>query len=87
MVPEATTYASILTIMAFTTERYIAICHSIRLQTKSKLSRAVRVISFIWLVSFAASVPWGIEAKVRIGSINRFPLEIAKLVVGVDMDL
>jgi neuromedin U receptor 1 len=27
---ESTTYASILTIVAFTTERYIAICHPMR---------------------------------------------------------
>lgn len=64
MLPEATTYASILTIVAFTTERYIAICHPMRGQSKSKFARATRVICIIWLLSLLASIPWGIPAKV-----------------------
>ena len=65
VLPEATTYASILTIVAFTAERYIAICHPMRTQSKSKFARATRVIGIIWLVSFCASIPWGIPARVR----------------------
>jgi len=71
MLPEATTYASILTIVSFTTERYIAICHPMRTQTKSKFARAIRVIGFIWLLSFVAAIPWGIYAKVNFVRNNR----------------
>ena len=61
---ECTTYASILTIVAFTTERYIAICHPMRTQTKSKFSRATRVICLIWIISIASAVPWAFYTKV-----------------------
>jgi neuromedin U receptor 1 len=54
---ETSTYASILTITAFTAERYVAICHPMRAQTLSGLQRAVRVIALIWLVSGVCSVP------------------------------
>lgn len=63
---ECTTYASILTIVAFTAERYTAICHPMfmRGQTKSKFSRATRVIILIWIVSIASALPWGIYTQV-----------------------
>ena len=49
---------------SFTSERYIAICHPMRTQTKSKFARATRVIFIIWAVSLGAAIPWGIPAKV-----------------------
>ena len=54
---ETVTYASILTITAFTAERYVAICHPMRAQTLSGLSRAVKMIVFIWLFSALCSIP------------------------------
>jgi len=54
---ETTTYASILTITAFTVERYVAICHPMWTQTKCNLQRAARVIVVIWAVSGACSIP------------------------------
>ncbi|CAL8081332.1 unnamed protein product [Orchesella dallaii] len=65
VITECTTYASILTIVAFTTERYIAICHPMKTQTKSKLSRATRVITLIWIISIAAALPWGAYMQVN----------------------
>jgi len=62
---ECTTYASILTIVAFTTERYIAICHPMQTQTKSKFSRATRVICLIWMISITSALPWGVYTQVR----------------------
>ncbi|GAB6029654.1 hypothetical protein CHUAL_005388 [Chamberlinius hualienensis] len=59
VISEATTYASILTIVAFTTERYVAICHPMRTQTKSKFTRATRVIIIIWILSLASAMAWG----------------------------
>ncbi|XP_076353231.1 pyrokinin-1 receptor-like [Tachypleus tridentatus] len=58
---ETSTNASILTITAFTVERYLAICHPLRAHTMSKLSRAIMVIVVIWLVSALCAVPLGIQ--------------------------
>ena len=57
MAAETSTYASILTITAFTVERYVAICHPMKAQTMSSLSRAIKVIVMIWIVSAICSVP------------------------------
>lgn len=65
IVPEATAYASILTIVTFSIERYIAICHPIRQQTKSKLSHAIRNIAIIWFVSTAGAVPYAVFTDVN----------------------
>ncbi|XP_013772711.1 neuromedin-U receptor 2-like [Limulus polyphemus] len=65
IIPETTAYASILTIVTFSTERYIAICHPIRHQTKSKLSRAMRNIVIIWILSFVGATPYGIFTRVN----------------------
>ncbi|XP_076340476.1 pyrokinin-1 receptor-like isoform X3 [Tachypleus tridentatus] len=58
---ESSTNASILTITAFTVERYLAICHPLRAHTMSKLSRAVMAIIIIWLVSAMCAVPLAIQ--------------------------
>jgi len=51
MAAETSTNASILTITAFTVERYVAICHPMRAKTMSSLSRAVKTIIVVWIVS------------------------------------
>ena len=57
MAAETSTYASILTITAFTVERYVAICHPMRAQTLSSLKRAVKVIVLLWFVSAVCAIP------------------------------
>ncbi|XP_027205887.2 uncharacterized protein LOC113799396 isoform X2 [Dermatophagoides pteronyssinus] len=54
---EASTNSSVLTITAFTMERYIAICHPLRAHTMSKLSRAIKLIIIIWLLGFLCAAP------------------------------
>lgn len=54
---EASTNSSVLTITAFTVERYVAICHPLRAHTLSKLSRAIKFIVFIWLFGCLAAAP------------------------------
>lgn len=61
---EMTSYSSVLTITAFTIERYIAICHPIKSQTLSNLSRAVKIIMCIWVVAAAFAVPYPIYTRV-----------------------
>nr|AFW03969.1 putative periviscerokinin/Cap2b receptor [Ixodes scapularis] len=65
LVAEATSYASVLTIVAFTAERYVAIYHPLFLQTTSSLTRAVRIIAIIWVVSLVSAVPFAIYTRVN----------------------
>ena len=58
-----TTTASVLTISAFTAERYLAICHPLRAQTTYRLERAARVIVAIWLVAGSASIPFPVNTR------------------------
>lgn len=58
---EISTNASILTIAAFTVERYIGICHPLRSQTMSQLGRVLRSIGVIWVVATACAVPIAIQ--------------------------
>lgn len=50
-ISEASTYASVLVIVTFTVERYLAICHPLKAHTFSRLSRAIKIIVIIWLVA------------------------------------
>ncbi|KAL4233081.1 neuromedin U receptor [Mactra antiquata] len=61
---EMTSYASILTITAFTIERYVAICHPLRAQTFSNLSRAIRMVIAIWIVSCLFALPFPVHTRV-----------------------
>ena len=61
MAAETSTYASILTITAFTVERYVAICHLVFTHTSSSLRRAVKVIILLWVVSAICSVPMVVQ--------------------------
>lgn len=66
---ETSTNASILTITAFTVERYAAICHPLRSHTMSQLPRAIKSILVIWAVSAICAMPvawqFGIVSVVR----------------------
>lgn len=58
---ETSTNASVLTITAFTIERYVAICHPFLSQTMSKLSRAVKLILVVWLVALSFALPQALQ--------------------------
>ncbi|GFN84735.1 neuropeptide capa receptor [Plakobranchus ocellatus] len=63
-VSEMTAYASVLTITAFTIDRYVAICHPLRSQMLSSLSRAVKIIIVIWVVACACALPYPIYTRI-----------------------
>ncbi|XP_015371971.1 PREDICTED: neuromedin-U receptor 2-like isoform X2 [Diuraphis noxia] len=61
---EMSANATVLTITAFTAERYVAICHPFMAQSMSKLSRAVKLIIIIWLVAGLFAVPQALQFTV-----------------------
>lgn len=54
---ETSANATVLTITAFTVERYVAICHPFLSHTLSKLNRAIKFIIAIWLIAMCLAVP------------------------------
>ncbi|KAJ3658846.1 hypothetical protein Zmor_010565 [Zophobas morio] len=64
LLSEMASYVSVLTIVAFSTERYLAICHPLYLHTMSGLQRAVRIIVCLWLISFFSALPFSLYTEV-----------------------
>ncbi|CAL4062842.1 unnamed protein product, partial [Meganyctiphanes norvegica] len=60
---EMSANASILTISAFTVERYIGICHSLgsAVRAPAQLKRAVRIITFSWIIAFIFALPQSMQ--------------------------
>lgn len=54
---ETSANATVLTITAFTIERYVAICHPFLSHTMSKLSRAIKFVIVIWLLAMCLALP------------------------------
>ena len=61
---EMTSYASVLTITAFTVERYVAICHPIKSQTFSNLQRAAKMVLAIWVIACLSAMPYPIHTRI-----------------------
>ncbi|KAG5670529.1 hypothetical protein PVAND_000787 [Polypedilum vanderplanki] len=68
---EMSANATVLTITAFTIERYVAICHPFLSHTMSKLSRAIKFIFLIWIVSIAFATPQAIQTGIVINDFNQ----------------
>uniref|UniRef100_A0A8D8W1N5 Neuropeptides capa receptor n=1 Tax=Cacopsylla melanoneura TaxID=428564 RepID=A0A8D8W1N5_9HEMI len=64
---ETSANATVLTITAFTVERYIAICHPFLSHTFSKLSRAIKIIIGIWVVALVFGYLQAVQYGVVIG--------------------
>ena len=62
-ISEMTAYASVLTIMAFTVDRYVAICHPLKSQTISSLSRATKIIVMAWLMACCCALPYPVHTR------------------------
>jgi hypothetical protein len=65
---ETSANATVLTITAFTVERYVAICHPFLSHTMSKLSRAVKLILVIWVVALAFAIPQAFQFGIVVGN-------------------
>ena len=75
-VMEMTSYSSVLTITGFTVERYIAICHPIKLQKACRASRAMRCIFLIWAVSMLSALPYPLHTRIFYFLENKVTREI-----------
>ncbi len=65
------TSASILTVLCFTVERYLAICFPIISQkVLGGLSRALKMIMIVWFLSFLLAVPYTFTAGVFVSVEN-----------------
>ncbi|XP_045198104.1 neuropeptides capa receptor-like isoform X2 [Mercenaria mercenaria] len=58
---EMTSYASVLTITAFTIERYIAICKPLKSHKIVAFSRCIKIIIAIWVISLCCALPYPIH--------------------------
>ncbi|KAI4486168.1 hypothetical protein M0802_012511 [Mischocyttarus mexicanus] len=64
-VSEMSSYVSVLTIVAFSMERYLAICHPFRVYTMSGLKRPIRFIFAAWSIALISALPFAIYTKVN----------------------
>ncbi|XP_066600198.1 neuropeptides capa receptor-like [Prorops nasuta] len=64
-VSETSSYVSVLTIVAFSLERYLAICHPLHLYAMSGLKRPIRFILGAWVVALLCAVPFAVYTKVN----------------------
>ncbi|XP_023710114.1 neuropeptides capa receptor isoform X1 [Cryptotermes secundus] len=62
---EMSSYTSVLTIVAFSTERYLAICQPIHSYTTSSPRIALRVIVVLWCVSLLSAAPFAVYTKIN----------------------
>ncbi|KAK4887538.1 hypothetical protein RN001_003809 [Aquatica leii] len=64
LISEMATYVSVLTIVAFSTERYLAICYPLYLHTMSGFQRALWIIGCLWIISLLSATPFSIYSTV-----------------------
>ena len=63
LLQEMTSYASVLTITAFTIERYVAICHPLMAHKFANLSRSVKTLIAIWIISLICALPYPLHTE------------------------
>lgn len=64
LISEASTYVSVLTIVAFSMERFLAICHPLHLYAMSGFKRAIRIVAALWVISFISAIPFAVLTKI-----------------------
>ncbi|KAJ2949876.1 hypothetical protein O0L34_g11196 [Tuta absoluta] len=77
---ETSTNASVLTITLFTIERYLAICHPFVSHKMSKLSRAVKHVVFLWMVSFGLALPQALQFGIKYNEGVAMCLQIREII-------
>jgi hypothetical protein len=78
---ETSANATVLTITAFTVERYLAICYPFLSHTMSKLSRVVKLILVIWIVALVFGILQAIQFGIVMGGTPEFVMCTVKTVI------
>ncbi|KAG5873347.1 hypothetical protein JTB14_017797 [Gonioctena quinquepunctata] len=78
LISEMASCVSVLTVVTFSTERYVAICHPLYIVAISSLQRSLRIISFLWIGSFCCALPFALHSGVNYVS---YPGEPSKIIV------
>jgi len=55
--------ASVLTILGFTVERYVAICHPLRAQAVSTPARAIKTLVALWVGALLSALPYPVHTR------------------------
>ncbi|XP_045480343.1 neuropeptides capa receptor-like [Harmonia axyridis] len=58
LISEMASYVSVMTIVVFSTERYLAICHPLHIHSLTGLPRAVKIIVTLWLIGLVTAMPF-----------------------------
>ena len=58
-------YCSVLTILAFSCERYVAICHPLYSYTISGIRRTIKIILILILLSALSASPFAFFTKIN----------------------
>ncbi|XP_043283786.1 neuropeptides capa receptor-like [Venturia canescens] len=64
-VSEMSSYVSVLTIVAFSLERYLAICHPLRVYAMRAMKRPTRFIFAVWLIALVSALPFAVYTTVN----------------------
>lgn len=61
---------SILTISAFTIERYLAICHPFYLRATSHFTKAVKILIVVWILAALCALAPAVKTRMYYGDFN-----------------
>ncbi|XP_036672159.3 neuropeptides capa receptor isoform X1 [Drosophila suzukii] len=75
-ISEACTYVSVFTIVAFSMERFLAICHPLHLYAMVGFKRAIRIITALWIASFISAIPFGLLSDIQY---LKYPLDGSRI--------
>lgn len=65
LIKDTCTFVSVLTIVAFSIERFLAICYPLHVYVMCGFKRAVRIIIIVWSVSIACAMPFGLYTNIH----------------------